>query len=95
VRCRGLCRRVLEGPNGWGVVKFHRSDKHFGRARRGTGDVAGDALLQEKLGALDHRLAVEPVSQAAILQSIGNGRDRHALMVRHETADDCPRFAGW
>ena len=92
--CRRLYRRVFKRPDDWGVVMFSRGNQHFGRTRRGTGDVAGNALLQQKFGASDHRLGVKPVAQAPILQSIGDRRDRHALMVRHEAADEGAGFPG-
>ncbi|MDT4827013.1 hypothetical protein FQZ97_603390 [compost metagenome] len=57
------------------------------------GDVAWHAFLQQQFAGLDHRLAMEALAHAAIVQGIGDGNDGHALVVRHEAAHDGNRLA--
>ena len=58
-------------------------------------DVARHALLQKQFGRLDDRLGMEPRPHRAIQQGVGDGDDRHALMMRHEGVDDRDAFALW
>ena len=46
------------------------------------------ALLQQQLRRLDDRLGVEPRPHRAVEKRVGDGDDRHALMMRHEGAHD-------
>ena len=61
------------------------------RARPCHQHVARRALLQQEFGGLHDRLGVEASAHRAVLQSIRNRNERHALMVGHESADDCQR----
>ncbi len=88
MRGRGRHRRGIKHPHGWRIADFGGSDQHILRARRGGGDIARHTFVQQQLNALDHRFGVKPIAQAAILQRVGDGGDRHALMMRHETAHD-------
>ena len=62
---------------------------HVGRrldllgARPGYGHVARRPLLQQQLGGLHDRLAVEARSHRAAVQHVRDRDDRHALVVRH------------
>ena len=58
--------------------------------RPGTGHrhVTRRALLQQQLRRLDDGLGMEPRPHHAVEQRIGDGDDRHALMVRHEGPHD-------
>ena len=58
----------------------------LGSPGMGGGNVAGHALLQQQLGRLHHRLAVEPGAHGAAEHGVGDGHDRHALVMRHEGA---------
>jgi hypothetical protein len=60
----------------------------FAHPRASGRDVARRPFLQQELRRLDGRLGVEPGPHFSVQQGIGNGNDRHALMVRHEGADD-------
>ena len=59
----------------------------FGAHRRDQ-DVARRLFLQQQLGGLDHRIAVEAVAHAAFEDHVGDRHDRHALVVRHVVVDD-------
>ena len=48
----------------------------------------GCALLQQEFGRLDHRFVVETVTHCPVEDDVGDCDDRHALVVRHVTADD-------
>ena len=52
----------------------------------GGRDVARRFFLQQQLGRLDHRIAVEAVAQASFEDGVGDGGDRHAGMVGHVVA---------
>ena len=58
-------------------------------------NVARHALLQKQFGCLDDRLGMEPRPHRAVQQGIGNGDNRHALMMRHEGVDYRDAFALW
>ena len=47
-----------------------------------TGACARDALLQQELGRLDARVGVEPVDHHVAQQHVGDGDQRHPLVVR-------------
>ena len=59
----------------------------------GDRDVARRALLQQQLGRLDDRLGVEARAHHAVEQRVGDGHDRHALVVGHVGAHDRPGLA--
>ena len=59
----------------------------------GDSDVARRALLQQQLGRLDHRLGMEARAHDAVEQCVGDGHDRHALVVGHIGAHDGLRLA--
>ena len=63
------------------------------RPRTRHRDVARRAFLQQQLRRLDHRLGVEPRPHRAVEKRVGDGDDRHALMVGHEGAHDRDAFA--
>ncbi|OZA07149.1 MAG: hypothetical protein B7Y02_14480, partial [Rhodobacterales bacterium 17-64-5] len=44
--------------------------------------------MQQQFDGLDRGVGVKPRPQAALMHHIGQRRDRHALMMRHEAADD-------
>ena len=52
------------------------------------GDIAWRAFLQQKFRRLDDWLAVKARAHLSIQQRVGNGDNGHALMVRHEGAND-------
>ena len=52
------------------------------------GDIAWRAFLQQKFRRLDDWLAVKARAHLSIQQGVGNGDNGHALMVRHEGAND-------
>ncbi len=54
-------------------------------------DVARHALLQQQLGGLHARLRVEALDHAVAEQGIGQGHERHALVMRHVRRDDDAR----
>ena len=80
--------RCIEYPNGGHVAGFNRGDHNLCRTWRRGCHIARHPFLQQQLSRLDHRLGVKQVAQTAVLQGIGNGGDRHALMVGHVTAHD-------
>ena len=51
-------------------------------------DIARRALLQQQFRGLHDRLGMKPCPHLAVEKSVGDGDHRHALMVRHEGADD-------
>ena len=57
--------------------------------RPGThhGHVARCALLQYEVGGLHHRLGVESLAHPTVEEHVGQGDDRHPLVVRHVGAD--------
>jgi len=70
---------VLAGPRR--CFDFRRPGPRGGRlARR--------ALLQQQFGGLDDRLGVKAVAHHAVENRVGDRNDRHALMVRHEGANE-------
>ena len=83
-----------EKADGGRIALLNCGNQHFGGARRSTGHIARNAFLQQQFDTLNHRVRVEAVTQAAVLQGIGNRGDGHALMVRHETAHDGMGFVG-
>ena len=77
-------RRAVGTPP---VAQRARAPRTSSPRGRITGDVARRALLQEQLGGLHHRLAVEALAHAAVEQHVGERDERHALVVRHVGAD--------
>ena len=61
---------------------------HVRGPKASRGDIARHALLQKQFGRLDDRFGMEPRPQRALQQRVGDGDDRHALMMGHEGADD-------
>ena len=61
---------------------------HFRRPWPRRSDVARHALLQQQFAGLDDRLGMETPAHHALKQSVGDGDDRHALVMRHEGAHD-------
>ena len=57
-------------------------------AHGGDRNVARRLLLQQQLGRLDHRIAVEAIAHAAFEDDVGDRHHRHALMVGHVVEDD-------
>ncbi len=55
----------------------------FGGMRRDDRRRARDSLLQQQLGRLDSRIGVEPVDHAVAQEDVGDGDERHALVVGH------------
>jgi hypothetical protein len=51
-------------------------------------DVARRAFLEQQLRRLHDRLGVEPRPHRAVQESVGDGDDRHALVVGHVSAHD-------
>ena len=88
--CRG--RRLMNGDEpaparGIRIAGANaRLDLRRPRSRRG--DLAGDPLLQQQLCRLNDRFGMEAFSHRAIEDRVGDSGDRHALMMRHEGADD-------
>ena len=70
------------------AMRLGRAGWHFLGARVRHGDEARHALLQQQFAGLDHRLTMEAFSHARALQRVGDGDQRHALVVRHEVAHD-------
>ncbi len=66
---------------------------HFRRPGARRRDVARHALLQQQFAGLDDRLGMEALPHRAIEQGVGDGDDRHALMMRHEGSHDGDAFA--
>ena len=56
-------------------------------------DVARRALLQKQFSRLDDRLGMKPRPHRAVQHGVGNGHNRHALMMRHEGVDYRDAFA--
>ena len=75
------------------VIASERGSLDLFGPRMRDRDVARHALLQQELAGLDHRLAVEAGAHPPVLQRVGDGDDRHALMMRHEVAHDRDVFA--
>ena len=88
MRRRRPIHRGLKHTNGWHIAGFHPANQNFPGARRCGCNVARHAFLQQQFSPLDHGFAVKTVTQAAILQRVGNGRNCHALMMRHKAAHD-------
>ena len=86
VRRRCIGGRGVERAHHGGIAVLDRANQHFCRAGRRAGHIAGNAFLQQKFHPFDHRFGMKTVAQAAVLQDVGDGRDRHALMMRHKTA---------
>ena len=57
--------------------------RHLFRARPGDRDVARRPLLQQQLGRLDDRLAVEARPHGAGVEDVRDGDEQHALVMRH------------
>jgi len=51
-------------------------------------DIAGCALLQEQFRGLYDGFRMESSAHSAVEQHVGDGHDRHALMMRHVRPDD-------
>ena len=51
-------------------------------------NVARRPLLQQQFGRLHHRFGMEPGAHRTIQECIGDGHNRHALMVSHEGTHD-------
>ena len=56
--------------------------------RRGRRDLAWHALLEKELGRPNNRLGVEAAAHHTVEQGVGDGSDRHPLVVGHERAYD-------
>ena len=61
--------------------------------RYGDRDITGHPLLQQKFGGPHHGLGVKMAPHDAIMQRVGDGHDRHALVVGHVGANDRHAFA--
>ena len=90
-------RRLMRGDEPPSAGRFDVAGAggrlHFRRPKARRRDVARHALLQQQFGRLDDRLGMEARPHRAVEQSVGDGDDRHALMMRHEGAHDRDAFA--
>ena len=70
----------------------HRRDQRasalFRRPRRFRRRLARHPFLQQQLGRLDARIAVEARHHDVVEQRVGQGHEGHALVVRHVGAHD-------
>ena len=66
----------------------------IGNHGSGNHKVARDPFLQQELGRGDHGLGMKPSAHQTVQQTIGYGRNRHALVMGHEGADHRNALAG-
>ena len=57
--------------------------------------IARRPLLQQQLRRLDDGFRMEPRPHHPVQHGIGDGHDRHPLMVRHERLHHCHGLPGW
>ena len=88
MRGRRSIHRGVKHTNGRHIAGFHSANQNFPGARRCGCHVTRHPFLQQQFSPLDHWFAVKTVTQAAILQRVGYGRNCHALMMRHKAAHD-------
>ena len=80
---RARVRRVRRAEAAWGARERGRFGSGLlGRTRLDDGRLARDPLLQEELGRLDSRVRVEPVDHHVAQKDVGDGDERHPLVVR-------------
>ena len=63
------------------------------RPRPRRRDLARNPLLQQQFRRLNDRLGMESLSHRAVKDRVGDRDDRHALMMRHEGADESEALA--
>ena len=71
-----------------GISRIGGGDAYLGGAGAGGGHIARHAFLQQQVNRLHHGHGMKAGAQAAGLNGIGDGGDRHALMMGHEAAHD-------
>ena len=90
-------RRLVRGGEPTSAGRFDVASAggrlHFRRPGTRGRDVARHALLQQQFAGLDDRLGMEALPHHAVEKSVGDGDDRHALMMRHEGSHDGDAFA--
>ena len=67
---------------------IERGYVHLFGPRMDHGNVPGHALLQQELGGLYHRFAVEPGAHLATVERVCDGHDGHPLVMGHEAAHE-------
>ena len=92
-RRRGLMNGNDPAPARGIRIAGARAGLDLRRPRPRRGDLARHPLLQQQFRRLNDRLGMEALSHRAVEDRVGDRDDRHALMMRHEGADESEALA--
>ena len=92
-RRRGLMNGKNFAPARGIRVAGARGRLDLRRPRPGRRDLARNPLLQQQFRRPNDRLGMEALSHRAVKDRVGDRDDRHALMMRHEGADESEALA--
>ena len=92
-RRRGLMNGNDPAPARGIRVAGARAGLDLRRPRPRRRDLARNPLLQQQFCRLNDRLGMEALTHRAVEDRVGDPGDRHALMMRHEGADESEALA--